>query len=274
MGATRFYKFQSVSEQSAEDLAKANKALDALVKSYAMFSGRKSFNDPFDSKIDIGYPTPQQVLTLLQRPNIDARTRNIVGSWVSNEAFTPVGIRFLRDCERTLNEIIDSYPMYCLSSHNTCTLLWSHYASSHTGFCIELEFAAEQPNEVHYQEHIASIALLDFLTSYFKLDANTDLGERIHSALLVKLRCWSYEGEYRWIADNAMGRVPKGQRAIELKYDPQQVRAVIFGCRMSPRVKTYIVKTLRELRRTIELQQAIEMKDCIEIVPFDEHTHL
>jgi hypothetical protein len=274
VGVTRFYKFQPVYERSAEDLAKANKHLDALVKSYAIFSGRKSFNDPFDSKIDIVYPTPQQVLTLLQRPNIDARTRTIMDSWVSNEAFTPDGVRFLSDCERTLNETIDSYPMYCVSSHNTCTLLWSHYASSHTGFCIELEFAAEQPTQVHYQQHIASIALLDCLKFSFKLDANTDLGERIHDALLVKLRCWSYEGEYRWIAGNAMGRVPKGQRSIEIKYDPQQVRAVIFGCRMSPRVKTYIVKTLQELRFTTEFQQAIEVKDCIEVVPFDEHTHL
>jgi len=266
VGTTRFYKFRQV----GDDLAMDN-ALDALVNSYAIFSGRKNFNDPFDSKIDIVHPTPPEILTLLQRPSIGAHPRTIINNWVSNGAFTPNGAVSLSKFETELSDMFDTYPIYSLSSHNTCNLLWAHYASCHTGFCIELEFAAEQPTKVSYQEHIGSIALLDLLKFNLKLDAGNDLGQRIRDALLIKLKCWSYEREYRWIASNAMGRVAKGQRFIKVNYDPQQVKAVIFGCRMSPRVKTYIYK---RLPFSTEFQQAIEMKDRIEIVRFDEHRHL
>jgi hypothetical protein len=141
----RFYKFRPVSKDLATDYA-----LDALFNSYAIFSGRKNFNDPFDSKIDVVHPTPQELLTLLHRPNIDAVKRDTMSSWVSNGAFTPDGIRSLRARATALSDMIDSYPIYSLSSDNNCILLWSHYASCHTGFCIDLEFDTDQPQKVIY----------------------------------------------------------------------------------------------------------------------------
>ena len=98
-----------------------------------------------------------------------------------------------------------------------------------------------------------------------------DLGERIHDALPVKLQCRSYEGEYRWLANNEMGQVSKDPGFIVVPYKPQQVKAVIFGCRMPARVKNYIRKNLPF---NTEFLQAVERKDYIEIVRFDEHIHL
>jgi hypothetical protein len=102
-----------------------------------------------------------------------------------------------------------------------------------------------------------------------------DLAQRIHDALLVKLQCWSYEGEYRWIASDGMGnqkgRLSKDELYMRVPYDPKQVKGVIFGCRMSPSVKAYIRE---QLPVSTEFQQAIEMKDRIDIVRFDEHRHL
>jgi hypothetical protein len=278
---TKFYKFRPVSDDLAND-----HSLDALFNSYAIFSGRRNFNDLFDSKIEIVHPTPQQILTLLQQSNIKDHKRNEMNSWVSNGEFTSNGVRFLCVYETNINSLLDTYPIYSLSIHSTCNLLWAHYASSHTGFCLELEFPAEQPRKVSYREHIGSIAMLDHIkhnisldssighlsaSSIYHLDASIELGERIHDALLVKLQCWSYEGEYRWLASNAMGQVPKGERFIKIKYDPQQVKTVIYGCRMPAKVKTYIRKNLPF---DTEFKQAVERKDYIEIVPFDEHMHL
>jgi hypothetical protein len=281
MGIKRLYKFQPVRKAPAD-----NDAISALFNSEAKFSGRKTFNDLFDSKIDFVRPTPQQILTLLLLPNIDAKKWAFISSWVSDGAITHKGVDFLNRCEAEFNELIDSYPIYCLSCHNTSNLLWTHYASDHTGFCIEFEFPADEPREVIYQEHIGSISLLDLIKHNFSLDsdiahlaanseghsdASADLGHKIHDALLVKLQCWSYEGEYRWIASNAMGRVPKDPGYIKIKYGPEQVKAVIFGCRMSPTVKTHL---LEKLPFRTEFQQAVEMKDHIAIVRFDEHKHL
>ena len=62
---TRFFKYRSVVTNGnlAEDYA-----LQALFGSYAIFSSRKNFNDLFDSKIDIPYPSVDQVLELVRQP--------------------------------------------------------------------------------------------------------------------------------------------------------------------------------------------------------------
>jgi hypothetical protein len=150
-------------------------------------------------------------------------------------------------------------------------LLWAHYASCHTGFCIEFEYGGEQPAEVRYQSQIDSIRLFDLL-KYNNLGIDTDnkLAEQIRNALLVKLECWSYEGEYRWIA--AKDHVTKQQQyRMEKKYNPEQVKAIIFGCRMPSPVKSYI---LARLPFSTKFQQALEMRDSIEIVDFDQNRHL
>jgi hypothetical protein len=61
VSAIRFYKFRAVTE--THNLA-GDYALQALVNSYAVFSGRRNFNDLFDSKIDI----PHLKWTPLSRP--------------------------------------------------------------------------------------------------------------------------------------------------------------------------------------------------------------
>jgi hypothetical protein len=113
------------------------------------------------------------------------------------------------------------------------------------------------------------VPLLDFLRHHFGLIGD-DFGIKIYDALHVKLDCWAYEGEYRWIANNAMGRIPIGKKFIKISYDPLWVKAIIFGCRTPADLKTYIRK---HLPFKTEFKQAIETRDSIEIVPFDEHSH-
>jgi len=264
VNSARFYKFRGVGDDLAKDYA-----LHALFNSYAIFSGRKNFNDLFDSKIDIPRPTPEQILALARDPGVGANAA-IVHRWISDGAFTFDGLRALSRTEAALNELFDSYPIYSLSSHNNCPLLWAHYASCHAGFCIELEFPGNQPKQVDYRKQIDSIPLVDFIKVRFGL-IGSDFGARIHDALLVKLDCWAYEGEYRWIATNEMGRVPRGDKFIKIPYDPEWVKAIIFGCRMRPEVKTYIRKNLPF---STEFKQAMERKDRIEVVAFDELSHL
>ncbi len=261
----RLYKFRGVGRDLVND-----HALEALFGSFAIFSGRKSFNDLFDSKIDIPHPTPEQILELQQDPRIGGHATFLNG-WVADGAFTPKGILMLNNAETGLNEIFDSYALLSLSGHIDCPLLWAHYASSHTGFCIEFEFpSGNQPNQVNYREHIESVPLLDFIKSWFGL-SGVEFGQRICDALLVKLNCWAYEGEYRWLASNAMGRIPKGAKFIKIPYEPPWVKAIIFGCRMPVGVKTHIRE---HLPFSTEFKQAIEGRDSIEIVPFDPRIHL
>jgi Protein of unknown function (DUF2971) len=261
----RFYKYRSVVGDLAEDYA-----LKALFGSYAIFSSRKNFNDLFDSKIDIPYPSPKEVRIVVQDPKAGKSAAD-VRLWVRRGEFTPQGRQNLDKAKIMLDELFDSYAFLSLSSHDASPLLWAHYASSHTGFCIEFEFPpASQPNEVRYQEHIEEVPLLEFIKSWVGL-SGAEFGERIHQALLVKLDYWAYEGEFRWFANNEMGRVPKNAKFLKIPYEPQWVKAIIFGCRTPAHLKVYIRENLPFMT---EFKQAIEGKDSIAVVPFDERLHL
>ncbi len=100
----------------------------------------------------------------------------------------------------------------------------------------------------------------------------SDTPKRIREALMVKLQCWSYEGEYRWIADKDrdVGKLPRGKRYLKIHYDADRVKAIIFGCRASSKFKTYI---RRNLPSATKYKQAVEGKDTIEIIPFDLRKH-
>lgn len=269
MDTTLFYKYRAINNY--KDLAE-DFSLDGLLKSYAVFSGRKNFNDLFDSKIQLEYPTTEQLLSLLSDPNINEQGKKIIDSLISKGMITPKGMTVLKDFETGLNELIDSYPIFSLSSLCTSNLLWSHYASSHTGFCIEFNFDEnERPLEVNYQKDIGSVNLIDIIMYSGSIITNKKFGIDVRNALLVKLEEWKYESEYRWIASNSMGRVPKGGKFIKVKYEPRKVKSIIFGCRMIPDVKKYIIKNLPF---TTVFKQAIETKNTIEVIDFDDKKNI
>ncbi len=264
MKTTSFYKYRGINNYNnlSEDFS-----IDALLNSYAIFSGRKNFKDLFDSKIHLEYPTPGQLLSLLQNQGIDRKIRQLIESWTFNDTITSDGIVFFKDLETILNEMIDAYPIFSVSSLCTSNLLWAHYASSHKGFCIEFNFNEnEQPLEVTYQKDIASVSLIDLFRYNLGIDTSNELGVKIREALLVKLDEWYCEREHRWIAPASMGSVSKGEKFIKIKYEPRKVKSIIFGCRMIPDVKKYIIKNLPF---TTVFKQAIETKNSIEVTDFD-----
>ncbi len=271
MMVNRLYKYRSVSGKTYKDYER-DRALNALLNFQAVLCCRKNFNDLFDSKIDFVRPAPKDFIQLRRHPGLDHFGRKHIDSWVSKGVFTHNGKAFLTECETSLNGLIDRYPIYSLSSHSTCNLLWAHYASNHTGFCIEFDFPRDEPRPVQYRDHVASIDLLDCIVlGMLDLSGGSDTPKRVREALMVKLRCWSYEGEYRWIADKDIGKLPRGKRFVKIQYDADRVKAIIFGCRASSKLKTYIC---RNLPPATKYKQAIEGRDAIEIVPFDRRKHL
>jgi hypothetical protein len=110
--AMRFCKYRGVGDNLAED-----RAVAALFNSFAIFSSRKNFNDVLDSKIEIAYPTPDQILQILGDSRLGSHATRVKG-WVSDGSFTPEGNRLLKEAQNGLNEIFDSYPIFSFSRYN------------------------------------------------------------------------------------------------------------------------------------------------------------
>jgi len=131
-----------------------------------------------------------------------------------------------------------------LSPKPDSNLMWSHYAYSHTGFCIEFDPARIEAQKVTYSDNIASINLIDFL----KVEELSDgvLIEKIRKALFNKLVEWEYEDEYRLFATASLARIKKGQKFELVNYSSDFVKSVIFGYRMEDKAKKYIMGKMPE----------------------------
>lgn len=257
----RLYKYREVGSDLSTDYA-----LDALMNSYAIFSSRKNFNDVFDSKIHLGYPTPAEIEGLLKRPNLNSNAA-IVRGWVAGGAFTAQGLSNLAKFEEAANELIDTYPVFCVSGLSDDDQLWAHYAKSHTGFCIEFEFPPPAPQKVSYRDTLETIPILPLIESFCSDDAarGLALGNRIHDALHVKIKRWAGEHEYRLIAGNQLGKIPAGSKFMKVPYEPSWVRAIIFGCRATDELKAYIrtnIPYATQFKQAVAGKERIEIVDC------------
>lgn len=221
-------------------------AIDALLKSYAIFSSRKNFNDIFDSKVYFVKPTPKDLKDLKKLVNKDKKIE--IDRLISKGRFTVVGNDFLEKCIKDFNALLDSYPFYSLSKNCTNNLMWSHYADSHYGFCIEFKKEFMMPHKIKYQELIPSVYLIDIIKDYFSISDCHKTTTDISNCLETKLNYWSYEEEYRFHAGNNMkdidsntgGKIPEGKNFLKYPYENEAVESIIFGCRMDKDIKDFI----------------------------------
>lgn len=90
------------------------------------------------------------------------------------------------------SEIANGVGIYCLSEDRLNILMWTHYANSHKGYC--LEFAPTRDSR------LTNAARVHYASGYPTIGFFTE-GPSAHldKALLTKHREWGYEREWRVI---------------------------------------------------------------------------
>jgi hypothetical protein len=145
---------------------------------------------------------------------------------------------------------LDHLGILCLIERKDSLLMWSHYASSHTGFC--LGFATEGyfglAQRVIYSDVFPVPSLLR--------DSREELNRKI---LLAKSPEWQYENECRviqYIEDGA---------TRSLEYPPAALAEVIFGSRMTDVAKSLVIAALARSGRSPIILQAAPMDGAFQI---------
>jgi Protein of unknown function (DUF2971) len=207
----RLYKYQPIHERaeatnleapdcSFEKLIETNYSLQNLSKKQVWFEDPTTFNDPLDGVPPIAYT-------------------DLPKSW---------GTGHLRaNLSRVWN-------IACFSERNDNTQMWSHYASKHTGFCIEFDTSYEpfrHALRVKYSDKPLKIRksmkpsikeiegrILSVATRCYDI---TPLETKM---LTLKAMDWEYEREWRVIHPKPCGR--------ENKIQPQCITAIYFGAAM------------------------------------------
>lgn len=144
-----------------------------------------------------------------------------------------------------IEAINERYRVYCLGPDPLNLLMWSHYADSHRGVCLEFDL----------RNDVMCSALGCNYSAVFPALRPFDTGEESAlSVLLSKAECWSYEMEYRIVAqersqavtggtlmtDDSLLRIPEGAIAsviVGCQADYQAVEAVVRKARPGLRVR-------------------------------------
>jgi hypothetical protein len=196
-GITTLYKLRSLDPGSRAF------TLDTIKNSRVHFSSPEVFNDPFDCAPPIELagsiddPEFRKELEDDERRSMDEAglTQAERDSLRAQEG---VPIERLAESARahTLSALRASARIFCLAAEHRHPLMWSHYASSHTGIC--LHFRCDAGNvfglarEVLYQPERKPLLI--------PLSRHQSADEVTEQLVFAKADFWHYESEYRIIA--------------------------------------------------------------------------
>ena len=237
MSSSSFYKYCPVYQDKSLD---TEYSITNLLKDQVKFSTRKDFNDLFDSKVNLIKPTRKELKQLSGQLKTSTR-KKFKDVFYSEDWKSKIEM-----FEYSVEKVFDDYLYYCVTDKNDNNLMWSHYANSHKGFCIEWDSTKLQAEKVKYQPQIPSINLIDLIETHTGLGDDTKVGIAIWKALRTKLNEWKYESEYRFQMSNSMKQliVKQEPNFALVKYEPNWIKSIIWGCRTTERTKQYIKENL------------------------------
>ena len=117
------------------------------------------------------------------------------------------------------------YRVYCLGPTVSNLLMWAHYAENHRGVCLEFDIA---------NETLCGALKCDYLPAFPVMKLHDDSEEAALLILLSKSDVWSYEEEYRLIAQERAVAIPDADTLMTddsfLQLPVGALRAIITGC--------------------------------------------
>lgn len=215
------------------------------------FTSADKFNDPFDASLPFKYDEEQ-----LTEENIFLKYRSMLKaehpSWdegkIHVEAYAAQSKGLLKDevhqekfNEKLIDDINRIFGIVSLSENPTDILMWSHYANSHSGFCVGVDpkfiFKNFNPfislNQIVYAKEIPRIDLFEDPIVYFI------------KILCTKSSHWKYEQEYRLVYRDFVNK--------SLDITEWAIKEVYLGAKMPFKEKASLIEELPKLYSKIKI---------------------
>ena len=249
----RLYKYRSA--QSDLDLERLE---EIVLHNKIFFSSPKSFNDPFDCRPAFDFSgSAKQIrnehIRLIKKfdPSMNRRQRRTDASaMLKDPARDPRCAVVQHTIQDQYNEEMNRIGVLCVSEVNDDILMWSHYANSHAGVCLEFDgFGTfmERAQKVIYTRKRPSIPQFD----------RADPVEMLDRGLLTKSEHWQYEKEWRLI------RYQKGFGKVEFR--PENLQGLILGALTPSPMVQKIRQMLSKRRVPLKLYQAKISRTAFEL---------
>lgn len=221
--------------------------LDIILKNELFLASPQNFNDPFDCKFPIPAPNdPERLKTLIRNytDKDDSLINSLLNKLNESEKAGPA-YKFL------LNKITNSelfkkaqheevkkrgnkYGIYCLSEKERNILMWSHYAKSHSGFCVG--FDSKILGELNT---FILLSPIEYKEDFPEIDFHSeDIQQWARFLFLRKHNDWSYECEWRLVKEDGANKT--------MKFPAEMIQEIYFGMEIDFRAKERIVMMVRK----------------------------
>lgn len=217
----KLYRYRSIDKSGRTEHIFKNSEL--------YFASPLSLNDPFDCKFRVVFEGSRDTKRRFLLKMINQQAQR--GRHVSRKKRDEIVERGLSgfygpgndhheiiDEQEFVSDILAQQSLLCLTEKPDDILMWSHYADSHRGVCLEFMMRGAPRmgilRHANYGDQIPKVNLLKPLQ---------DIGFRI---LLTKARHWAYEVEWRSVVKKPAHQHP---------FSPEALTGVILGCQITPR---------------------------------------
>lgn len=219
------------------------------------------FNDPYEGSIPFEYDPAE-----LTEDNIFLKLRSIAKErhpeWdeqrIQEFCFEGQQKDLLNDekhkeyiNKKNKEQIETIFGILSLTKHPMNYLMWSHYAKSHTGFCIGFD-------KFILFEHVqGSIGLVNYAPKVPRLKLFEDIGAFHVKQLGTKSDVWSYEDEYRIVKSNAANQT--------LNYPKEMIKNIFLGCKMKQTEKNKIIEFVSQNKIECEIYELTLDKEIFKL---------
>lgn len=238
-----FYRYRHFDDE------KSIQSLEGIILNNELhLSSPLSFNDPYDCRPHfVTQGTDREIRAYFKErardsyPNatkgdINALTTKLLRNFNSSQAFET-------DFEtKYYNELVPTAGMICLTKVPDNILMWSHYASSHSGICLQFEANVDVKSIFLFAFEV--IYTTDFpVINYFTCPKE----EILDKGLLTKAKDWEYEKEYRIIQDVNVGKI---------LFPAESLTGIIFGLKTTTAHKELVLDWISRRNKKTKLYQA------------------
>jgi hypothetical protein len=216
-----------------------------FTNSIIYFPSPAKFNDPFDCRVHFQPSIPldklrQRYKELMKKflPHLSPEQRKAKIAY-DIEVMNPND--FIEAITNSLQKDVDRLGVLSLSASNRDILLWSHYATGHSGLCLQFLATTHTPFFGRAQP-------VQYSTGYPIVLPLDSPQKQVESFLLTKAYDWKYEEEWRVIEhDHGPGKQV---------FPEELLVGVILGARMSPEDRDYVVNLAGRRKSPVQIYQA------------------
>ena len=270
------------------------------------FAARRELNDPFDCRVTPDFSTAESRRRITEKTNqrLDewekiGRDIRALGAPEAAEreefyrkfiADSGLAVHILRQIWSGLDSA--NIGVCCLTEDNDSLPMWAHYASNHSGCCLEFNFEGHVLREVHHGKSCFPFTLLKMVrysSKYPLANLERDSSPLAPtSAFLIKSTEWQDEKEWRAIMPDARVMTPFSKNSLNksarhdfswakkmkgvglYKVDEGIIRGVILGCEMAEADKAPVITAARECGVRIYQAKPKIFQFGLDIIPMQD----